>query len=62
MIYTNQWLIEAIGENWMALIIIYGIIKAMFPNSKVLNAIGETFAGLFPVFKNKGIKGDSKNV
>lgn len=53
MIYTNDWLIEAIAENWMGLILLYSIIRAMFPNSKMLNAIGESFANVFPVFRKK---------
>jgi hypothetical protein len=53
MIYTNQWLIEVIKENWMMLILLYGIVRAMFPNSKMLTAIGEAFSNLFPVFRKK---------
>lgn len=53
MIYSNAWLIEFIGENWMALLIIYGVAKAMFPNSKILNSVGDGFAGIFPVFRKK---------
>jgi len=54
MIYTNQWLIELIKENWMGMILFYSITRAMFPNSKILTAIGESFSNLFPVFKKKG--------
>jgi len=50
MINTNQWLVDFIGSNWMALIVIYGIFRAMFPTSRILTAIGESFSGLFPVF------------
>ena len=53
MIYSNSWLIEFIGYNWMALLIIYGVLKAMFPESKILSAIGEGFSKLFPVFRKK---------
>ena len=53
MIDSNQLLIDFIGSNWMALVILYGIFRAMFPNSKVLGAIGEGFSNLFPVFKKK---------
>jgi len=52
MIDTNQLLIDFIGKNWMALIIIYGMVRAMFPNSKVLAAMGDGFARMFPVFRN----------
>ena len=54
MMYSNQWLTEFIGNNWMALLILYGVARAMFPNSKILSAIGEGFSKLFPVFnRNK---------
>jgi len=53
MIDSNQFLVDFIGSNWMALVILYGIFRAMFPNSKVLTAIGEGFSNLFPVFKRK---------
>ncbi len=54
MFYSNEFLIKFIGENWMFLLILYGIFKAMFPNSKILNAVGEGFSNLFPVFRKKG--------
>lgn len=53
MIYSNAWLIEFIGYNWMALLIIYGVLKAMFPNSKILQAIGAGASNIFPVFRRK---------
>jgi phage-related minor tail protein len=54
MIYTNQFLTDFIGNNWMALLILYGIFRAMFPASKILAAIGGTFANIFPVLRNNG--------
>ncbi len=53
MLYSNEWLIEFIGENWIALVILFGIFRSLFPNSKVLNAIGSAFADRFPVFRGK---------
>jgi len=54
MIYSNAWLIEFIGENWMALLILYGVAKAMFPESQILNSIGQGFSNIFPKWwKNK---------
>lgn len=50
---SNTFLVQFIGDNWMAMIIIYAIFRAMFPNSRILTAVGETFSGLFPVFKQK---------
>jgi hypothetical protein len=54
MLYSNQWLTEFIGNNWMGLIILYGAAKAVFPNSKILGAIGSGFSNIFPVFRKKG--------
>lgn len=56
MIDSNQFLIDFIGSNWMGMIIVYSIFRAMFPNSRTLTAIGESFSGLFPVFR----KGEKK--
>jgi len=53
MIYSNSWLTEFIGNNWMGLIILYGAAKAVCPNSKILNAIGAGFSNIFPVFNRK---------
>jgi len=53
MIDTNQILVDFIGSNWMAMIIVYGVFRSMFPNSTVLTAIGEGFSNLFPVFRKK---------
>lgn len=53
MIDTNQWLLDFVSANWMGLIIVYGVFVAMFPNSKILKAIGESCGNLFPVFKKK---------
>ena len=49
----NAFINELVGKNWMILIIIYGVFRAAFPNSKILNAIREGFSNLFPVFKKK---------
>lgn len=53
MIDSNQFLIDFISGNWMAMIIVYGVFRAMFPNSKILMALGEGFSNLFPVFRKK---------
>jgi hypothetical protein len=53
MIYSNYWLSEFIGNNWMGLIILYSAAKAVFPNSKILGAIGSGFSNIFPVFRRK---------
>ena len=50
MFSSNQWLTDFIGQNWMGMVILYSIVRSMFPNSKMLNGIGQTFSGMFPVF------------
>lgn len=49
----NAFINELVGKNWMLLILIYGIVRAMLPNSKFLSAIGEAFSGLFPILRKK---------
>ena len=53
MFSSNQWLTDFIGQNWMGMVILYSIVRSMFPNSKMLNAIGQTFSGMFPVFRKE---------
>lgn len=65
MIYTNQYLTDFVGNNWMALIIGYGVCRAIFPQSKILTALGEGFARMFSVFRNNpgaGESADSKRI
>ena len=59
MINGNQFLIDLIGNNWMVLIIVYGVFRAALPNSRILSAIGEGFSNLFPVLQRKS--NDPKN-
>ncbi len=54
MIDSNNWLVDFIGNNWMGLTLVYMGLKAMFPNSKLLNAIGEGAKGMFPQFRKNG--------
>ncbi len=51
MLYSNYWLTDFVGNNWMLLLIIYGVLKAMFPYSKILQAIGSGFSNIFPILK-----------
>jgi len=53
MIDTNTFLIDFINNNWMGLIMFYSIIKSIFPNSKVLTAIGEGVSNVFPMLKGR---------
>jgi hypothetical protein len=53
MIDSNNFLLDLVGKNWMALIILYTMVRTIFPNVKVIIAIGDAFANLFPQFKKK---------
>jgi hypothetical protein len=54
MIYTNQWLWDFLNNNWMGLIMLYCIARSVFPNCKVLVAMGDAAQTLFPtIFKKK---------
>lgn len=49
----NAILTELVSKNWMPLLIVFAVLKAFFPNSKILNAIGEAISSRFPIFKGK---------
>jgi hypothetical protein len=53
MIDTNTFLIDFINNNWMGLVMLYSIVRSIFPNSKVLTAIGEGVSGVFPMLRGK---------
>lgn len=53
MIDGNTFLNDLIGKNWMVLMLIYVILNNIFPDSKILQAIGKGFSNMFPVFKRK---------
>jgi hypothetical protein len=50
MIDSNTFLIDFVNNNWMGLVMLYSIVRSIFPNNKVLKAIGEAFSARFPVF------------
>ena len=43
MIYADQWIIDFIQHNVIALSILYAILRSMFPESRILKAIGISF-------------------
>lgn len=53
MIDGNAFINEVVGKNWMLLLLAYNIFVVVFPDSKILKAIGEGFSKMFPVFKKK---------
>jgi hypothetical protein len=50
----NAVLNEIIGKWWMVMMLVYFILNTIFPDSKILKAIGEGFSKMFPVFRKKG--------
>jgi len=47
MISIDSYLLDFIKDNIITLSILYAILRSMFPNSKVLSAIGEAFSRKF---------------
>lgn len=55
----NAFINELIGKNWMLLLLAYNILSVIFPDAKWLEAIGDGFSRMFPVFRgNKKEDGD----
>lgn len=50
---TNAWLTQFVGDNWVAMYILWSTLSGMFPGSKLLKSLGESFSGIFPVFRKK---------
>lgn len=48
---SNGFLDDFVGQNWILLLLMYNIFKAVFPNSKVLEAIGATLSSKFPLLR-----------
>lgn len=53
MIDSNTFLIDFENNNWMRLVMLYSIVRSIFPNSKVLTAIGDGVSNVFPILKGK---------
>lgn len=41
-IQLDRILIDFLDSNWLTLVFIYGVLRAMFPYSKFLKSIGDT--------------------
>ncbi len=50
---TNAWLTQFVGDNWVAMYIIWSTLSGMFPASRLLKSIGESVSGTFPVFRDR---------
>ncbi len=53
MIDGNALFTEFISKNWMPLVFFFAILKAIFPDSRILNAIGEMISTKLPILKGK---------
>jgi hypothetical protein len=47
MIHVDVWLLDFVKENVIALTILYACLKSIFPDSKILKAIGDAFKAKF---------------
>lgn len=50
---NNQFIIQFVSDHWVVIILIYGILKAFFPNSQLLARLAEKISGVFPILKKK---------
>jgi hypothetical protein len=48
---SNLFINEFISNNWQLLLIWWIVFKALFPNSRFLEQIGDSMSAVFPVFK-----------
>jgi len=53
MIDGNALFTEFISKNWMPLLTLFAILKVLFPESRILNAIGELISSRLPILKKK---------
>jgi len=54
IINGNNIIIEIVNENWIIMLLFYSIIRGMFPDSKLIQLIGNSFSNMFPIFRSKG--------
>ena len=51
IIKGNEILLQFVSDNWMILLLFYTVVRAMFPNSKLILNIGASFSSMFPIFR-----------
>lgn len=49
----NEIILQFVSDNWMILLLFYSVIRGMFPDSKLIQIVGASFANMFPVLKRK---------
>jgi hypothetical protein len=47
MIHTDQWILDFLKENMITISFLYAVVKMLFPDSKILKAIGDAFKARF---------------
>jgi hypothetical protein len=57
MFDSNTFLMNLVSNNWLAILAVYGVFKAIFPNSRILSRLADYFTGLFPILKNRKLEG-----
>jgi hypothetical protein len=57
MFDSNTFLMNLVSNNWLAILAVYGVFRAVFPNSRILSRLADYFSGLFPILKNRKLEG-----
>lgn len=50
---NNQYLVQFVSDHWILILLGYGVLKALFPNSQLLARLAEKVSGVFPILKKK---------
>jgi hypothetical protein len=53
IINGNEIIIQFVSDNWIILLLFYSIVRGMFPDSKLIQLVGTSFASMFPVLRRK---------
>ena len=53
IIKGNEIILQFVSDNWIILLLFYSIVRGMFPDSKLIQVVGASFANIFPIFKKK---------
>jgi hypothetical protein len=53
IIKGNEIILQFVSDNWIILLLFYSIVRGMFPDSKLIQIIGASFASMFPVLRKK---------
>jgi hypothetical protein len=57
MVFTNEFILKFVSENWLGILLVYGVFKSIFPESKLLARFADYVSNLFPILKKGKIEG-----